>query len=296
MRWSLPGVLLLSSLATGAYAQSATTLCTTLEGGGAEQAGLQRLLESEVARHPSHRAVVAECESVLRVELIRVGKRSYLNAQLGEQVPHRKEVERDDYAAALEELLTIVLHNDPHRLRGPSDAGVVGESFGKLRQHGHNVYAVELLEALGLAQGARNFVPALAFHLRREIGVVQLGARLLAGGLPSASSSEAALRGFGALHLTGALFTSPRASSSAYAGLLLGVQHAWFEAQASPSTESATGLDFGVRGGVEWLRETTLRAELFCELRTTVFVADPEDLEHIPNLLPLLALGVSVGF
>jgi hypothetical protein len=239
---------------------------------------------------------VTDCESELRVELIRVGKRSYLNAQLGEQVPHRVEVEHADYAAALEELLTIVLHNDPHRLRGPSDAGVVGESFGKLRQDGHNVYAVELLETLGLARGARNFVPAIAFHLRREIGVVQFGARLSAGGLLAGTSQEEALRGYGALHLTGALFTSPRASSSAYAGLLLGVQHAWFETQVDSSTDAATGLDFGVRGGVEWLRQTSLRAELFCELRTTVFMADPEDLEHIPRVLPLLALGVSVGF
>src|SRR2546423_7216885 len=85
LKWlALLAPLLLGS----ADLHAATRLCVqvhTDESGD----GLQRLVENELAHHPSHVAVKERCDSNLLVELFAVGGVRYLTARINREVPVR---------------------------------------------------------------------------------------------------------------------------------------------------------------------------------------------------------------
>ncbi len=145
--------LLLASLpARSAWSRERTDTCVDVAASSDREA-LRTLVESELDRHPSHHAVRDGCVSYLRVELIELDRERFLTARINEQVPERVRVGPGGVEAAVTKLLTVVLHNDPVRLRGPISRNWLGEQREAFVT-GQNQFALEGLQLFALLDGA----------------------------------------------------------------------------------------------------------------------------------------------
>lgn len=282
--WSSPG---LAGIAT----------CLTVDGPG-ETRGLRDLVESELARHPSHELAEADCEARLRVELIAIapemGGGRYVTGWLDGEVPHRVPVGEAGVGAALEELLTVVLHNDPRRLRGPDDrSDVFGRGVRALRLEGRTHFGVEVYQVGAWVDGGVQTLPGLAAFVRREVGAVHLAVRL-GGAHAFGTPAELTLKTQVIADLEGALFSSARADTAAFVALFLGYELQRF--QVPSASADASGFSGGVRGGVELFRVTSTRAVLFLEARAPAFVSSDPDGDVVDQWTPSAALGAAVAF
>src|SRR5262249_2112096 len=94
-------------------ASAATPLCLEVHD-DAEAEGVRKLVEDELAHHPSHRVVTEDCSSRLVVELFTVGNVRYLTARVNHEVPVRFTVKTTrDIEERLTEALRQVLQHDP---------------------------------------------------------------------------------------------------------------------------------------------------------------------------------------
>jgi hypothetical protein len=280
------------------------TTCVNVVAGRDDVRNLERLVKSEVARHPTHVVSDGDCRAHLEVELIEVKEGQFLTGRIGSQVPHRVRIEgKDGLTAALEELLRVVLHNDPVTLEGPRRQSWLSGSIDKLRRNGQNLYGIEVFEWAALVDGNAHQMPGLALRLRREFGSWHVGLRLAGALWPDPirrPELEPALHV--AAHAEVAKFASALSDVSAYASALVGVEHQRFRGPApllgdgAYGTASETGLSLGLRGGVEVLRTTDARFDLFAQALFPVFVTKDDDGGVMRQWVPSLMVGGGIAF
>jgi len=265
----------------------------------ADRAALDELVRTEVDRHRTHISVDGECTSHLLVELIALEGHRYLTARINRQVPDRVEVE-DTLAAAAPELLTIVLHSDPVRLRRPEqDAGLSG-ALHRLRSEGHTLWELELAETALIVDHRLFGLPTAALHYRRELAQFSLGLRVAVASRASPRPASLAPVAFFNIAFEMRYHASADADASAYIGGQLGLEHQWLHGplrSAPDSSDSAnsTGLALGLRLGVELFRTTTTRLDLFALASAPLFRSRDEIDDVIKSWLPTLTLGVGLG-
>jgi hypothetical protein len=287
-----------------ARAQGMVTTCVNVVAARDDVDALERLVKSEVARHPTHVVVDRDCRTRLEVEIIEVKEGRFLTGRIGSQVPHRVRIEgKDGLTAALEELLRVVLHNDPITLEGPRRQSWLSGSVDQLRRKGQNLYGAEMFEWIAVAQGNVHQMPGFALRLRREFGSWQVGLRLGGAIWPGPmhrSELDPALHV--AAHAEVAKFASALADASAYASALVGVEYQRFRGPApllgdgAYGTASAVGLSLGLRGGVELLRTTDARFDLFVQVLFPVFVTKDDDGGVMRQWVPSAQVGGGVAF
>jgi hypothetical protein len=287
-----------------AGAQGVVSTCVKVVSSRDDVRDLERLVKSEVARHPTHVVADGECRTHLEVELIEVKEGRFLTGRIGSQVPHRVRIEgKDGLTAALEELLRVVLHNDPVTLEGPRQQNWLSGSVDQLRRKGQNLYGAEVFEWAALVGGKPRQLPGLALRLRREVGSWHVGLRLAAAVWPETmrrSELEPALHI--AAHAEVAKFASALSDASAYASVMVGVEHQRFRGPApllgegAYGTASDTGLSLGLRGGVEVLRTTDVRFDLFVQALFPVFLTKDDDGGVMRQWVPSVAVGGGLAF
>jgi hypothetical protein len=219
-------------------------------------------------------------------------------------VPHRVRVEgKDGLTAALDELLRVVLHNDPVTLEGPRRQSWLSGSVDQLRKKGQNLYGAEVFEWAALVGAKATQMPGLALRLRREVGAWHVGLRLAGAFWPEPmrpSELEPALHV--AAHAEVATFSSALSDVSAYASAMVGVEHQRFRGPApllgagAYGTASATGLSLGLRGGVELLRTTDARFDLFVQASFPVFLTKDDDGGVMRQWVPSAMVGGGIAF
>lgn len=271
--------------------------CVSVDGPG-DTRGLAELVKSELARHPSHELAERDCEARLRVELIVVasemGGGRYVTGWLEGEVPHRVLVEEQQLGPAVEQLLTVVLHNDPRRLRGPDDrSDLFGRGARALRLEGRTYLGVEAYQLGAWVDGELQTLPGLAAFVRREVGAVHLAVRL-GGAHAFGDRTELALTTQVVAELEAALFSSGRADTAAFVALVLGYELQRF--QRPTASADASGFSGGVRAGVELFRVTSTRAVLFAQARAPAFRSSDERGEVVDQWTPSAALGAAVAF
>jgi hypothetical protein len=280
-RFRFAFALLLASLpARSAWSGERTDTCVEVDAPSDREA-LRTLIESELDRHPSHHAVREGCVSYLRIELIELEGERFLTARINEQVPERVRVGAGGVEAAVSNLLTVVLHNDPVRLRGPLSKNWLGEQREAFVK-GQNQLSIESFELFTLLDGRLQTLPGFVISGRREAPRWFLGVRLAAAVSPS-SGEAVALTSYVSAAAEGALFSHPSAETSLFGSLLLGVELERFSGPAPFLGEgargTAVGMGFspGVRGGVELLRLSEIRLAFSLEARLPVFLSDDPD-------------------
>jgi hypothetical protein len=289
-----------------ALAQSRIGTCVRVNVPSSEDAeGFRQLVRSEVNRHNTHQAVEEGCTSHLVVEMFRVGKDRYVTGRMNAEVPYRTQVEGEGarpLELALEETLTVVLHNDPVRLRGPGgEAGLVGW-LGKLRRRGLTIWGVQLHEMGAYANGKVHFVPGVGLMLAREAGPWQVGLGTALGVDLQGQRSSVRLASQLKVDAQLAYFFSETASTSWYAMGSFGLLHQRFEGpiEGTQGTfrdeQSASGAALSLRTGVELLRETNMRMHLFVEGAAPLYSATNEDVGLVSGWTPTMGGGVGVVF
>src|SRR5262245_19067562 len=92
-------------------ARARVRVCVHVETGRADEHEFERLVRTEVDRHPTHQAVAERCEAHLTVEHIwlgaEMGGAQELTGRLDGEVPHRDPIGSDGLAKALERLLSV---------------------------------------------------------------------------------------------------------------------------------------------------------------------------------------------
>lgn len=286
----------------GASAQSAVDTCLTVEGFGAESDAFQRLLRSELDRHPSHRLSEASCSSQLAIERIQLSGTTYLTGRLSGQVPHRVRVQGARLNRALAELLRVVLGNDPLVLRDPSKSDWFGRAMFGLRHRAHPLWGGSVAQRLAFVQGEVFALPELSLHYRRELEHWQAGIRIdVAGNLEPRlrlDDPRTQPRWLASVLPELSWFSSGTANTAFYASAALGLSHQRFDAQKPDSQRrgpaSKTGVLLALRTGLEVLRTTDTRLGLFAEVALPAFIG--KRAEGGQGWVPSIAAGVGLGF
>ena len=282
-------------------ARAAIPTCVSVEA-PADRAGLEKLVRHELRRHASHAWADTGCEARLGIELITAGSERHLTGWLDGEVPHRVTVGAGGLAPALEQLLSVVLHNDPRRLRGPeSERDPFAAGVRALRVQGQTYVGVESY-ALGAWVGGRAAsLAGLGAVVRREVGAVHVGVRF-AGAHDFGERRELRLSTDVLAELEAAIWSSRSADTAAFAALDLGFEYQRFEGPAPlagpdrQGSASASGFSPALRVGVELFRVTRTRASFFLSARAPVFVSHDADGGVMDQWTPTVALGGGVLF
>ena len=299
------GLLALALFLFAPLADARVPTCVQVEAPG-DRVALEKLVRHELERHTSHAWVESGCEARLSIELIVIdpslGGGRFLTGWLDGEVPHRVEVASGGLAPALEELLTVVLHNDPRRLRGPEEqTDVFASGVRALRVHGQTYFGVEAFQLGAWVGGRGESIPGLAAFVRREVGSVHVAVRF-GGAHDFAERSELRLTTQVIAEIEAALYSSRIADTAAFAALELGYEYQRFAGPApliGPSehaSASASGFSPGLRLGVELFRTTRTRALLFFSARAPTFVSRDSEGGVMNQWTPTLALGGAVAF
>ncbi len=300
-RLAASGALALAlCLPLGARAATAIPTCVEVVTSSGADEPLRRLVESELDRHPSHRAVQSDCVSHLRVELIELGAVDgggrYLTARINQQVPERVTVDQRGLEPAIERLLVVVLHNDPLKLRGPQSRAWLGDQ-SQAFVRGRNFYGLETFELFTPFTDHVQSLPGLALSARRETRCWYLGLRLSSALSPNVNDQQSELVLWVKGEIEGAIFSRPSATASLFASLLLGAEYQRFRGPApllgpgATGTATFAGFAPGARGGLELFRAGELRMTIFAQISLPAFLSTDPDAGVVDEWLPTVALG-----
>jgi hypothetical protein len=299
-------LLAIATLLSPAVALARVPTCVHVAGPGDTRA-LERLVVSEIDRHTTHVHVERGCEAELTVELIvidpKMGGGRYLTGGLDGEVPARVEVGNAGLSSAVEELLTVVLHNDPRRLRGPDEerADWFTRGVRALRVSGSTYFGFEAYEIGALVDGKPQMLPGLSAFVRREIGPAHIGVRI-GGAHAFENRHELTLTTQILVELEAALFSSPSANTALFAAMTVGLEVQQFEGptaeagKSSEATASSSGLSLGARAGIELFRVTRTRASLFAQVHAPTFMSSDGERGVVDQWTPSVGLGAAVAF
>jgi hypothetical protein len=293
--------LCLGFVSAAAFAR--TRVCVRVDAGGADPSALRRLVTAEVDRHTTHQAVDSDCDSALTIELVtlapEMGSERYLTGRLDSEVPHREAVGASGMAAAVERLLTVILHNDPRRLRGPEQDDWIGRTRAAFLVRGTTHFGLELYQSSAIVGGRLQALPSAAISARREIDRVHVGVRIGAASVLDEAEPELRLSQQFLAQLELALFSSSESDTALFGAAVIGLEYQRYEGFVSVNQErraestAVMGLSGGLRGGVEVLRTSDVRFQFFAQLLAPAFVAKDESGELVDQWTPTGALGIA---
>lgn len=287
-----------------AHAQVAT--CIQVSSSNKDNSSLTRLVENELARHPSHKLSQDTCQTTLRIEVIEVdaemGGGLFLTGRVDGEVPDRVKVQPGRMDRAVEELLTVLLHNDPRRLSGPERADWFAQQRKSFRVRGINYFGAEVYEVGALVDGRLATIPGLALVARREVDWFHFGVRVAGANQLNSGDDRLTLTSQITAQLEAALFTSPTASTAGFAALVAGLEYQRFRGpttlngKASIETATAAGFSPGLRFGLELGRYTTTHGLIFLQFLLPTFASQDLDAGVVDQWTPSLSLGAGMVF
>ncbi len=291
-------------------AAATVSLCLTVKDeNGAELAAFEKLVRSEVGRHPSHAlATGTNCDSRLLIELFRLGDSRYLTLRIDAEIPVRYAVGSDaELEARLVDGVSRTLASDPsYLLEDPSRLSSGERALRSILVRGNNSYRLALFETLARTDTGAAFAPGAAFELMRGADHFSVLARFAVASQPGAVvGSERALRLLGQVS-AGVLYeASRRASTSGYAGLGVGVSLLRFEGRvdaADPHTldsVSSVGATLEARLGVRFLRLYDFDCDAFVIGALPLFATKNPDALLFGEkgvYTPFVQAGLGIGF
>ncbi|HEX4336992.1 MAG TPA: hypothetical protein VH062_13835 [Polyangiaceae bacterium] len=298
-------VVALAAVSRPAMAAGQISTCVSVEAPDDTRDALQRLVTNEVSRHPTHRVSDGACETRLRVELIEIRGDRFLTGRVDGEVPQRIVVDGKDGRAlerAVTDLARVVLGNDPVVLRAPGEQSFFAARVLELRDTGQNTFDAGAVETMSFVDGRATFQPGLMFGYTRELSAWQLGVEASFAQRLATHPGKMDLDSLGRLQITGALYFSKQADTSAFVGVSLGLGYERFTGPRGAGLGkgdgeySAVGPGLGLRAGVEAFRSTTTRVTLFGEAFIPMFVANDEETEIVKSWVPTLSLTALARF
>jgi len=296
----------LTLLARPAAAQLRT--CVQIEPGKTDREALTRLVKSELDRHPTHRAAIADCQAFLTVEMIDLGPQGgqhaetekWVTGRINTQVPYREKIGPDGIAPAVQRLLAVVLNNDPLLLSGPESNTWLRRQGRALERRSVMHYGGELYQLGSPLASSFDTLPGLAITVRREVSALHVGARLGGAFNPARDPERLHLRAQFDAQVEGAFYASPSENTSLFASALIGLVHYRFEGPATfdgpgaTGTATSSGLSLALRGGVETMRTADVRILVFLQVMAPAFISNDPDHGVVDQWVPSAAIGAGV--
>ncbi|HET9959902.1 MAG TPA: hypothetical protein VFQ61_35665 [Polyangiaceae bacterium] len=289
-------------------AAAAVTLCVETHTEAEDQVGFRKLVMSELARHPSHQVVPADCQSRLRVDSFRTSGKRYLTVQLDGEVPVRTSLaENTDVAPILTDSMAQVLRNDPMYLaEDPNRWSAVERASRSVLIRGMNTYRVELFETAARTDRNVAFAPGVALGFTRGADHWQVSARLhLAGDASRLERHDRALRLATGMDLGLTWEASRRAPTSAYVSAGGGLSVLRFAGYLDEQNENSLTDVYRwlptvhLRGGIRLLRVFDFDADAFLQATLPLLPTSQVDDELWGERgvwTPLFLTGLGVGF
>jgi hypothetical protein len=189
--------LALAGLFFAREAAAEIPLCVEVSAPEAEIQSFRKLVNLEVDRHPSHRAVKEGCRSRLTVDLFDAGGTRFLTAQIDREVPMRFVIKDPvEVAPRIEEAIRLVLHNDPaYLVEDVAHLSAVQRLGRSILVQGRFTFRLEVFETLARGSAGMVTVPGAAFSLTRGSGNWHVLGRVYAGvSLSPVTGTERALQ------------------------------------------------------------------------------------------------------
>jgi hypothetical protein len=286
----------------------AVDLCVTTATDRDDAAAFEKLVMSELARHPSHTVVAGGCASHLEVELFELEGVLFLTARIDLEVPVRYGIQdEDDIERRLAEGLALVLGNDPaYLMQDITRYGALQRATHSVLVKGLNVYRLEVFQAIGRSDLAPVFAPGAAFAFTRGSEHWYVLARAYFAGWPGTiSHDERALRIHAGLDVGIVYEVGALAPVTFYAGAGLGLQFVRFDGTVDSGDEplldhvNRFGVTASARAGLRFLRFCDFDVDVFAEGYLPLFLTKQTDALLFGErgvYTPAIQLGVGVGF
>lgn len=301
------GLLLASLPALPTQAQ--VPLCLQLRADSDEQAGLEKLVRSEIGHHPTHRLVETGCRSTLAVELFRAGKQRYLTARIDQEIPVRFELGLDEALPdKLGQAISLALRNDPVYLAEDiTRYSAVQRAFHGVLVGGHNAYRIELYQDVIFVAGSSDvaFASGGAFSVTRGSGNWQVFARVFAAGWPDPVIDERnVLRVTSGANLGLTWEASALAATTFYASAGVGLSFLRFEGPDPDSPAERASINIvrptlDARVGVRFFRLYDFDLDLWAGAKLPWWQSDHVDTKLFGEhgaWTPSIQIGAGVGF
>jgi hypothetical protein len=299
--------LLLAIAAPAICGAAAIPTCLTVDASDPRvRPGFEKLVRVELARHPSHALVETGCDAALVVQLFDVAGSRQLTMRLGDEVPVRYTIGKDDpLPARVSEAMSLVLGNDPQLLsEDVTKLSAMERAKNNVLVRGANTWRFELFEAAYRTGEGASFASGGAFGASRgaEHWQVTLRAYFL-GRLGEPEGDAPALKLAAGADAGIAYELSALSNATLYVAVGLGLQYVRFEGRVASLGGDIDEVDafaphgFG-RLGVRMLRTCDFDLDLFVAGYLPMMTSKETDRALFADgrWTPSAQMGIGVGF
>ncbi|MEZ4266836.1 MAG: hypothetical protein R3F39_10695 [Myxococcota bacterium] len=261
---------------------------------------------SEIRRHPTHEPVEADCQATLTLEAFRVDGQLVLTAWFEGQVPFRQEVaEGAELRPAVAELLVRVLGTEPMALANDTDRLLARLSDQRLPLgRGPMRFGVEAFQTVqrrARAGDGSSVLPGVALRVGRELRQILVGVRVAASFMPLRPVPGDPPRPAAIVIIEPEFswFASAHAPTTVYAGASLGLtvqHHVGYTEELGRERMTTVGAALGVRAGLELLRTSKLRVDIFTQATVPLHKTRSAETPLVDAWLPSVHMGAGVAF
>ena len=277
-------------------------ICVSVAGFGSQSMqDYHRAVQTEIRRHPEHTPVESNCARSLHIEYLNLKPHAAVTGYLDGQVPSRVNVKKEtDLNQAISTLVAQILKSDPAAwIRNPenyldrvliSDAGL---------KRGVMLFGLEAFQHVARTGDGASFLPGIALRIRRGLGPVHVGARAAVAYLPQDSmpGSNPKMQLLASLEPEVAWFATENKSSSFYLAGSLGLTVLRMNGYDNgQETLTDVGVSLGVRAGMELLRVSDYRVDLFVQGHLPLFVTDSSESDIVDAYTPGIQIGAGIAF
>ena len=291
-----PAALFAATIKTCVVAKSQTTL---------NDASLKKMIETELARYPSHQAVSTDCSTTLHVETFPFSERNYVTLRMSGEVPVRYAyASTNELVQNIQKGMRLVLENDPVYLKeNISQYSDTQRALHSLTIKGTTRFGMELFESITRTGKGATFGPGLAVGLYRGSSNLHVFARIHGSLALPDKSEERLYRPVGVgLDAGFNLELNDTRPVAGYIGGGIGVGFMRFEGEVSGNQQTANELlvQAFARLGVRFFRLTAFDMDVFAAAYLPFHPVSDIDTTLLGDkgraYTPQLQMGLGIGF
>ncbi|MBN2719348.1 MAG: hypothetical protein JXX14_26090 [Deltaproteobacteria bacterium] len=270
-----------------------------------QSTSLQKLVETELARFPSHQMAAENCITTLHVETFPFAENKYITLRMSGEVPVRFGYsDTDDLVQKIQKGLRLVLGNDPVYLKDNiSQYSESQRALNSLKVQGTARFRMEIFESITRTGQGPTYGPGLAAAIYKGSKELFIFSRIHAS---MALPTQEDVRLYRPLEVgldAGFNFELNKTRPVAgYIGGGIGVAFLRFEGVVSSTHETTNELliQAFARAGVRFFRLTAFDMDLFAAAYLPFHPVSDVDTTllgtHGRAYTPQLQLGIGVGF
>lgn len=266
---------------------------------------LKKLVDTELARFPSHQWKTDNCESKLYVETFPFSEKKYVTLRVKGEVPVRYAYSNtDELVHQIQKGLKLVLGNDPVYLKeNISQYSETQRSLHGLKIKGSTLFRIELFESISRTGKGASYGPGFAVGFSKGSRNLSVFTRIHASISLPAHSEHPVWRPVGVGLDAGFNYEFNRTKpATGYLGAGLGLGFVRFEGEVDDRSQTVNELlvQCFARAGVRLFRLTDFDLDLFAMAYLPLYPTSDVDTTLLGKngraYTPHVQLGIGIGF